>query len=107
MNEIEKLKAEHARYEKALQSLLYEHGTHSLAYKAAYAALNPPPPAPVTLDELKSALNRYNEVTPEGGFYSINFFRDESGSIRDGNESRVFSFSSLREAVDWLTRLTR
>lgn len=101
MNEIEKLKTEHARYKAALEKIVSQYLDSSDAYKFANKALNPPP---VTLDELKAALNRYNEVSPLRGFYSIHFFRDESGSIRDGGDDRVFSFSTLREAVDWLNR---
>lgn len=104
MNEIQKLKVEHARYKAALHEIHTVYVECSNAYQVADTALNPPPPPPVTLDELKAALNRYNEVSPLRGFYSIHFFRDESGSIRDGGDDRVFSFSTLREAVDWLNR---
>lgn len=104
MNEIEKLKTEHARYREALEEIISDYADQptSLAALGARNALNPPPPAPVTLDELKTALAAYNKANPNGGLYSIAVYRDESGSIRDGGENRVFSFATLREAVNFL-----
>lgn len=101
MNEINQLKSEHARYRKALKNICENFNNSSAACRVANEALKPPPPLPVTLDELKTALESYNK---KHSAVSIHFFRDESGSIRDGDEKRVFSFNTLREAVDFLTR---
>lgn len=103
-NEIKKLQDEHARYEKALHSFLYELSPSNPAYKAAYDALNPPPPPPVTLPALKAALLSHEIAYPKNAPYGIYFYDDESGSIRDKLDARVFSFSTLRDAVDFLNR---
>lgn len=103
-NEIKKLQDEHARYEKALHRFLYELSPSNPAYKAAYDALNPPPPPPVTIDELKTALRRYSKANPKYGGHGIYFYDDDSGSIRDCVDDRVYSFNTLRDAVDFLNR---
>lgn len=60
MNEIEKLKIEHARYHKALKQIRCDYAIHTSAGQGADAALNPPPPPPpppVTLAVLQKAAN--------------------------------------------------
>lgn len=104
MNEIEKLKAEHARYGKALEKIRWENLTCTDAFHIADAALNPPTSPPVTLEVLLEGMRRFSKAHPKYRGHSINFYEDESGSIRDGVEDRVFSFSTLSQAVDWLTR---
>lgn len=96
MKEIEKLKIEHARYRKALELLVSMYDEPH-----AKAALNPPAPPPVTLEELISALKKFNIERGQRGQFSIVFFADESGTI-SLCKSDIFTFYSFQEAYDFL-----
>lgn len=100
MTEINKLKIEHARYKKALETFSKTRFI-SLAdtHRIADCALNPPPPEPVTLANLLSALKTYSA---SHGVTYILFFRDESGGFEQCGE-RIFTFTSLQEAYNFLT----
>lgn len=100
MNEIYKLKTEHARYKKALETLRSPGGTSRAdMHRIADCALCPPPAASVTLALLIEALKKFSET--HDNVY-IMFFSDESGGIKQ-NEQRVFTFNSLQEAYNFLT----
>lgn len=101
MNEIEKLKTEHARYKKALETFSKTRCI-SLAdtHRIANCALNPP--APVTLDELKNALSLF-QANRALEYVSIQFHKDDSGAILDCRDRVLFSFTNFREAADFLT----
>lgn len=102
MNEIDKLKIKNVRYEKALREIAHSCARHNPAYKVADAALNPPPPSPVTLAMLTAALKKYNSgIQMRGCWHWIMFFQDQSGGI-ENSDGRVFSFNSLQEAYEFL-----
>lgn len=55
MNAIDKLKTDLARYQTTLRQLSKDYSFNSAICATVEAALNPPPPAPVTLEELRAA----------------------------------------------------
>ena len=103
MNEITKLKTEHARYEKALKTIHDQYAVGTLAYKYADAALYPPPPVPVTVDDLLTALREKNR-RDGGALHSIRFFSDESGHLYSEGQRFYAAFYSLRDALDKLNQ---
>lgn len=100
MIDLNKLKTEHARYKEALLSIRVTDGEAGRLIAAE--ALNPPPPEPVTLKDILSALDRYKTKTDD--YVAILFNPDESGGIKVGaTEVEIFEFINLRQALDFLT----
>lgn len=96
MNEIDKLKIEHARYKKALAEI--EHGLCTFASRTAREALNA---TPITLHDITSALDKWKTKT--GDYIAILFNPDESGKLLVGvGEKEIFQFNSLRRALRYL-----
>lgn len=100
MNEIDKLKIEHARYKKALVVIEIDMNNRTAA-RIACEALNPPPPPPVTLHDITSALAKWKAKTDD--YIAILLNPDESGILLAGSrEEEIFQFNSLRQALDYL-----
>lgn len=90
MNEIEKLKAEHARYKAALVEI-----TNDRECVVAIRALYPPT---VTLSDLQDALQKAVDRT--GDYVALLMNRDGSGNFRIGcHEKRGKEFSNLHDAL--------
>lgn len=101
MNEIFKLKTEHARYKKALEDIkrgVYATEPSAIALEALHPVQRLLPP--VTVPEILAALEARNKVN--GALHSIRFYSDGSGHLY--NEMTMFfsGFVSLREALDIL-----
>lgn len=99
---------EHARYKAALQRIKLESEDYESWCAGAWAdaALNPTPPVPVTVAQLIAALQKFNNTRLNGAdirAHWIMFFKDESGGIQN-HDGRVFSFSSLQEAFEFLNQ---
>lgn len=96
MNEIQKLKTEHARYKAALVEI-----TNDRECVVAIRALYPPPPPTVTLSDLQDALQKAVDRT--GDYVALLMNKDGSGNFRIGcHERRGKYFSNLHNALAML-----
>lgn len=97
MNEIDKLKIEHARYRAALNEIGHSYATHTNAAQWAEAALNPPPPAVITVPQILTALKRAadNLYTP-----SLEIFADGSVLVDDAPRG-THAFSTVQGALNY------
>lgn len=101
--EIAKMKTEHARFKEVLGAIAHEYSDRPrmAAYLMADSALNAPPPPPVTVQEILTALEGWKIRNDD--YIAILFNPDESGGIRRGShEDELYEFVSLRQAVDFL-----
>lgn len=101
MIDLNKMEADHDRYKKALTQIRCAYVSSTIAHQTAEAALNPPPPEPVTLKELCATLKKINRAKG-GELHSIRFFSDESGHLYKEGDKFYAAFYSLREALDLL-----
>lgn len=101
MNETDKLKAEHARYKKALESIQETYG--NAARQIARLALTPPP---VTLAGILAVLRSFPaSLGPNKEGYlspSIEIFSDGSATIHL-KMGITRSFTTVQQALDFLT----
>lgn len=101
MNEINKIKAEHARYKEALETLASGRITIADARRVADCALNQPPPLPVTLEALQEAIIVAESRTQD--FVAILLNKDGSGNFRLGPTEKLgVEFKNLQDALDLL-----
>lgn len=92
------MKAEHARYKKALETLCDRYPECAEAFKVADRALNPPS---VTLTDLQAALR--NAQGSSGDYVALLLNGDGSGNFRLGPcETRGADFNTLQQALDML-----